>query len=178
MSSSLSLIFVWLDKRVGNLPGGNEKLKGKFRKILTPIRQFDKPTSCFDHIELSLKDKRVILLTSNAFADEIFLKKIASLPNVNHIYVYDQQGNNYQMDDTNLNQKMGFKRVIQFDERLYEQLILDLITIYSNESDRLETGRDAKDLLESAMKLLDTIDDKDQDFQQIEKNLKSRIMHL
>ncbi len=176
--ASLSLIFVWLDKRVGNLPGGNEKLKGKFRKILTPIRQFDKPTSCYDHIELSLKDKRVVFLTSDAFADEFFLKKIASLPNVNHIYVYDQQGNDYQMDDINLNQKMGTKRVIQFDERLYEQLILDLITIYSNESERLGTGRDARELLETAIKLLDTIDDKDQDLQQMERNLKSRLMHV
>ncbi len=176
--SSLSLIFVWLDKRVGNLPGGNEKLKSKFRKLLTPIRQFDKPTSCLDHIELSLKDKRVIFITSDIFADESFLKKVASLPNVNHIYVYEQQGNDYQMDDINLKQKMGLKRVIQFDERLYEQLILDLITIYSNESDRLGTGIDAKELLESAMKLLQTIDDKDQDLQQMERNLKSRMIHL
>ncbi len=65
--TTLSLIFVWLDKRVGNLPGGNEKLKGKFRKILTPIRQFDKPTSCLDHIELSSKDKHVIFLTTDIF---------------------------------------------------------------------------------------------------------------
>ena len=176
--SSLSLIFVWLDKRVGNLPGGNEKLKDKFRKLLTPIRQFDRPTSCLDHIELSLKDKRVFFLASDVFADELFLKKVASLPNVEHIYVYDQQGNDYQMTDTNLSKKMGSKRVIQFDERLYEQLILDLINIYSNESDRLGKCRDAKDLLESAIKLLGTIDDKDQDLQETEKYLKSRLHHL
>ncbi|CAF5111324.1 unnamed protein product, partial [Rotaria sp. Silwood1] len=37
--------FIWLDKRIGNLPGGNQKLKEKFRKLLSPLRQFDKPAS-------------------------------------------------------------------------------------------------------------------------------------
>lgn len=176
--SSLSLIFVWLDKRVGNLPGGNERLKAKFRKILTPIRQFDKPTACLDHIELSLRDKRVVFLTSDVFAEELLLKKIASLPNVHRIYVYDQHGRDYQMDDRDLQAKMGAKRVVQFDERLYEQIILDLANIYSQESDRLGSGVDARDLLESAIKLLDTLDEKDQDLEQLEKNLRARLSHL
>jgi hypothetical protein len=179
--SSLPLMFIWLDKRIGKLPGGNEKLKEKFRKILSPIRQFDKPTSCLDFIEESLKDKRVLFLTSHIFADELFLNKIASLSNVCRIYVYDQQGKNYQMDDSNLKKKMGLERVIQFDERLYEQLVLDLIDIYSNESNRLENGKqskEAKELLESAVKLLDTIDDKDEDVERIENNLVYRINHL
>jgi hypothetical protein len=176
--SSLSLIFIWLDKRIGNLPGGNEKLKEKFRKLLSPIRQFDRPTSCLDCIEQSLKDKRILFLTSNAFADELFLKKIASFSNIYYIYIYDQQGNDYQINDTTLNEKMGSKRIIQFDENLYEQIILDLINIYSNESDRLGSGKEAKEFLESAVKFLNTIDDKDQDLQQMEKNLKSRINHL
>jgi len=176
--SSLSLVFIWLDKRIGNLPGGNEKIKEKFRKILSPIRQFDRPTSCLDCIEETLKDKQILFLTSNAFVDELFLKKIASLSNVYHIYVYNQQGIDYKINDTNLSNKMGLKRVIQFDERLYEQLILDLINIYSNESNRLDKGKEAKELLESAVKLLDTIDDKDQDLEQMVKNLKSRINHL
>ncbi|CAF3321707.1 unnamed protein product [Rotaria socialis] len=82
-------------KRIGNLPGANQKLKEKFRKLLSPIRQFDKLTSCLDSVELSLKDRCFLFLTSDSFADEEFLKKIASLPNVYHIYIYDQQGNIY-----------------------------------------------------------------------------------
>jgi len=176
--SSLSLIFVWLDKRIGNLPGGNEKIKEKFRKILSPIRQFDRPTSCLDCIEQTLKDKKILFFTSNVFADELFLKKIASLSNVYHIYIYDQQRIDYQINDTNLSKKMSSKRIIQFDECLYEQLIMDLINIYSNESNKLDKGKEAKELLELAVKLLNTIDDKDQDLEQMEKNLKSRINHL
>jgi hypothetical protein len=176
--SSLSLVFIWLDKRLGNLPGGNEKIKGKFRKLLSPIRQFDKPTLCLDCIEQSLKDKRILFLTSTAFVDEIFLKKLASLSNIHHIYIYDQEGIDYQINDTNLNKKMGSQRIIQFDENLYEQIILDLINIYSNESDRLKEGKEAKELLESSIKLLDTIDDKDENLQQMEKNLITRIEHL
>ncbi|CAF3413699.1 unnamed protein product, partial [Rotaria socialis] len=82
-------------KRIGNLPGANQKLKEKFRKLLSLIRQFDKLTSCLDSVELSLKDRCILFLTSDSFADEEFLKKIASLPNVYHIYIYDQQGNIY-----------------------------------------------------------------------------------
>jgi hypothetical protein len=176
--SYLPMTFVWLDKRIGNIPGGNEKMKEKFRKILSPLRQFDRPTSCLDCIEQSSKDQQVVFLTSNIFADELFLKKIASLPNVHRLYVYDQQGSNYQMTDASLARKMGSKRVIQFDERLYEQIVLDLIDIYSKESDRLGKGKAAKELLESAVKLLNTIDDRDEDLQQMENNFVCRINHL
>jgi hypothetical protein len=176
--SSLSLIFIWLDKHVGNLPGGNEKIKEKFRKILTPVRQFDRPTTCLNYIKQNLKDKRILFLTSDVFADELFLKEIASLSNIYHIYIYNQQGIDYQINDGSLNEKMGLKRIIQSDECLYKQIILDLINIYSNESDRLEKSKEAKELLESAIKLLKTIDDKDQDLQQMEESLISRIDHF
>ncbi|CAF2145331.1 unnamed protein product [Rotaria magnacalcarata] len=176
--SSLSLVFIWLDRRSGNLPGGNQKLKEKFRKLLSPIRQFDKPNSCLDSIELSLKDKCVFFLTSDSFADEEFLKKIASIPNIYRIYIYDQQGNGYQFDDANLIKKLGSERIIQFDEQLYKQILLDLIKIYSKESDQAGQGKQAKELLESAVKLINTIDDKDEDLQQLEKYLLTRIGYL
>ncbi len=176
--SLLPLTFIWLDKRIGNLPGGNEKMKEKFRKILSPLRQFDRPTSCLDCIEQSLKDHRVLFLTSNIFADDVFLKKIASLSNIHRIYIYNQQATDYQINDANLAKKMGSERVIQFDERLYEQVVLDLMDIYSKESDRLGKGKEAKELLESAVKLLNTIDDRDEDLQQMENNFICRINHL
>ncbi|CAF3306998.1 unnamed protein product [Rotaria socialis] len=176
--SSLSLGFVWLDRRSGNLPGGNQKLKEKFRKLLSPIRQFDKPNSCLDSIELSLKDKCLFFLTSDSFADEAFLKKIAAMPNIYRIYIYDQQGNNYQFDDTNLARKMGSERIIQFDEQLYKQIIVDLIKIYSKESDQAGQGKQAKELLESAVTLINTIDDKDEDLEQMENYLLTRISYL
>jgi hypothetical protein len=53
-----------------------------------------------------------------------------------------------------------------------------VVTLYSNQSERLETGRDARELLETAIKLLDTIDDNDQDLQQMERNFESRLMHV
>ncbi|CAF5070463.1 unnamed protein product, partial [Rotaria magnacalcarata] len=139
---------------------------------------FDKPTSCLDSIELSLKDKCILFLTSDSFADEEFLKKIASFPNVYRIYIYDQQGNNYPIDDANLAKKMGSERIIQFDEHLYKQIILDLIKIYSKESDQAGQGKQAKELLESAVTLINTIDDKDEELQQMEKYLLSRISYL
>lgn len=176
--SSFSLIFVWLDKRIGNLPGGNQELKEKFRKLLSPIRQFDKPAACLDSIELSLKDKRIFFLTSNTFADEEFLKKVASFANIYRMYIYDQERNDYQINETNLAKKMGSERIIQFDEQLYKQIVLDLIKIYSNESDRIGSIKETRELLESATILLNTIDDKDEDIQQIEKYLLSRINSL
>lgn len=176
--SALPVMFVWLDKRLGNLPGGNEEMKKKFRKLLIPIRQFDKPASSLDHIALSLKDKHVLFILTNAFADELFLKKLALLPNVSYIYIYDQEEYHHQIDDENLNKKMGLKRIIQFDERLYEQITMDLINMYSNESVRLDKGRDAKDLLESAIKLLNNFDDKDEYLQQMENNFKCRLNQL
>ncbi|CAF1333314.1 unnamed protein product [Rotaria magnacalcarata] len=176
--SSLSLSFIWLDRRNGNLPGGNQKLKEKFRKLLSPIRQFDKPTSFLDSIESSLKDRYVLFLTSDSFADEEFLNKIASLPNVYRIYIYNQQENNYQMDDINLAEKMGSERIIQFDEQLYKQIILDLIKIYSKESDQAGQGKQAKELFEFAVQLINTIDDQDEDLQQMEKYLLSRISYF
>jgi len=171
-------MFVWLDKRVGHLPGGNEVMKTKFRKLLVPIRQFDRPTSCCDHIDLCLKDKHVFFLTSNAFADDLFLKQVASIGHIHRIYIYDQEGIHFQSNDENLNEKMGSKRIIQFDERLYEQIVIDLVEIYCSESDRLGETRDAKDLLEIALKLVKNIDDKDEHLQQLEKNLHSRLNHL
>ena len=129
-------------------------------------------------MEQSLKGQQVFFLTSNIFADELFLKKIASLSNICRMYVYNQQGIDYQINDANLAKKMGAERIIQFDERLYEQIILDLVDIYSKESDRLKKGKEAKQLLESAVKLLATIDDKDEDLQQMEISFISRINQL
>jgi hypothetical protein len=176
--SSMSYVFIWLDQRIGNLPGGNEKLKEKFRKVLSPIRQFDKPTLCLDFVQDSIKDKRVLFLTSAVFAEEEFLRQIASLSNVIHIYIYDQDNHDHPTNDKLLEEKMGVERVIHFDERLYEQLINDLIKLYSNEGDRLERGRqtkEAKQLFQYAAQLIDTIDDKDQELEQIQRDLFARI---
>ncbi|CAF3307007.1 unnamed protein product [Rotaria socialis] len=100
------------------------------------------------------------------------------MPNIYRIYIYDQQGNNYQFDDTNLARKMGSERIIQFDEQLYKQIIVDLIKIYSKESDQAGQGKQAKELLESAVTLINTIDDKDEDLEQMENYLLTRISYL
>jgi ribonucleotide reductase beta subunit family protein with ferritin-like domain len=176
--SAMSLVFVWLDQRIGNLPGGNEKLKDKFRKVLSPLRQFDKPTICLDFLRDSIKDKRVLFLTSGVFAEEDFLRQVASLSNVIYIYVYDQQNKDHNTNDQTLLDKMGVERVIHFDERLYEQLINDLIQLYTNEGDQCERARqkkEAKQLFEYAAQLIDTIEDQDQDLQQIQRDLFARI---
>ena len=174
----MSLVFIWLDQRIGTLPGGNEKLKEKFRKVLSPIRQFDKPTLCLDFLQDSIKDKRVLFLTSHVFAEEEFLRTIASLPNVIHIYIYDQFNKDHQTNDQNLQEKMGQNRVIHFDERLYEQLIYDLIQLYQNQGDLLQRTnkkKESKELFEYAAQLIDTIEEPDEDFQQIQRDLFSRI---
>lgn len=168
--STLGFIFIWLDKRVGNLPGSNEHLKSQFRKLLNPIRQFDRPSACFDHIELTLKDKRVIFVTSDAHADEDLLIKLAALPHVYHLYVYGPNGRNYRMADGNLREKMNWLRVIQFDEHLYEQMIRDLMNIAEKQFDRLGKGQDARDVVGFARKFLATIEDKDEDFRMMDIN--------
>ncbi|CAF3164772.1 unnamed protein product [Rotaria socialis] len=73
---------------------------------------------------------------------------------------------------------MGSERIIQFDEQLYKQIILDLIKIYSKEYDQAGQGKQAKELLESVVKLINTIDDKDEELQQMKKYLLSRISYL
>jgi len=174
----MSLIFIWLDQRIGNLPGGNEKLKEKFRKILSPIKQFDKPTNCIDFIKDSIKDKQVIFLTTAVFAEEDFLKTIASLSNVTFIYIYDQLNKDHNINDKLLQDKMGSQRIIHFDETLYEQLIKDLVQLYQNEGDKLiklKQTKQAKPLFQLAIQLIDTIDDKDQDLQQIQQDLVDKI---
>ncbi|CAF1022390.1 unnamed protein product [Rotaria sordida] len=178
----MSLIFVWLDKRIGSIPGGNEKLKEKFRKILSPIRQFDKPTLCYDFIHDSIKDKNVIFLTTSVFAEEDFLRKIASLTNVFFIYVYDQDNKQFTTNDKDLLEKMGSKRLIHFDEILYEQLIYDLVQLNINNADQLiinEEYKKAKQLFEDAIQLIDTCqDDINQDLQSIKFNLTQRIQRI
>jgi len=174
----MSLIFIWLDQRIGNLPGGNEKLKEKFRKILSPIKQFDKPTNCIDFIKDSIKDKQVIFLTTAVFAEEDFLKTIASLSNVTFIYIYDQLNKDHNINDKLLQDKMGSQRIIHFDETLYEQLIKDLVQLYQNEGDKLiklKQTKQAKPLFQLAIQLIDTIDDKDQHLQQIQQDLIDKI---
>jgi hypothetical protein len=174
----MSLVFVWLDQRMGSLPGGNEKIKEKFRKLLSPIRQFDKPTICTDYLKDSMKDKNVLFLTSNVFAEQDFLRTIASLPNVIYIYIYDQLNQTYSFTDQILQEKLSEERIIHFDERLYEQLVCDIIYLYQNEADRLQRARqtkEAKQLFQSAAELIDTIDEKDQDIQQIQRDLFAKI---
>jgi hypothetical protein len=174
----MSLVFVWLDQRIGNLPGGNENLKEKFRKVLSPIRQFAKPTLCLDFIRDSMKDKRVLFLTSAVFAEEDFLRNIASLPNIVYIYIYDQENQIHNTDDKILSEKMGLQRVNVFDERLYEQLINDLVYLYKNHGDLLERGRqrkEAKQFYEYAKQLIDTIDNKNEEFEEVQRDLILRI---
>jgi tRNA isopentenyl-2-thiomethyl-A-37 hydroxylase MiaE len=174
----MSLIFIWLDQRIGNLPGGNEKLKEKFRKLLSPIKQFDKPTICTDYIKDSIKDKRVLFLTTAAFAEEDFLRTIASLSNVIFIYIYDQQNKDHTINDQIIHDKMGSQRIIHFDERLYEQLVNDLVQLYQNEGDRfikIKEIKQAKPLFQLALQLIDTVDEKDQDIEQIQRDLFEKI---
>ncbi|CAF0870589.1 unnamed protein product [Rotaria sp. Silwood1] len=166
---------------MGYIPGGNEKLKEKFRKILSPIRQFDKPTSCYDFICDSTKDKHVFFLTTSVFAEEEFLRKIASLTNVSFIYVYDQDNKQFTTNDKNLLEKMGSQRLIHFDEILYEQLIYDLARFYKNQADQLILGnqsKQGKQLLEYAVQLIDTCDDLNQDLQLIQQDLKEKIQRV
>lgn len=179
--SSIPLIFVWLDQRIGNLPGGNEKLKEKFRKILSPIKQFDKPTICTDFIQDSIKDKRILFITSGVFAEKDFLEKISSLSNVIYIYIYDQLNKDYQINNKNLQEKMGEQRIIHFDERLYEQLIQDLVHLYQIQGDKFiqdKQNKEAKLFYELSKQLIDTIDDKDQDIQQIQQDLITKIQQI
>ena len=174
----MPLLFVWLDQRIGSLPGGNEKLKEKFRQILSPIKQFDKPTMCADFIKDSIKDKQILFLTSNVFADQEFLRSIASLSNVIYIYIYDPSNNQHSINDQILQEKMGQQRIIHFDERLYEQLVYDLIHLYQIKADQLHRGRqnkEAKQLFQLATQLIDTIDDKDSDLEQIQRDLFIKI---
>ncbi|CAF3941537.1 unnamed protein product, partial [Rotaria magnacalcarata] len=53
-----------------------------------------------------------------------------------------------------------------------------IIKIYFKESDHAGQGKQAKELLESAVTLINTIDDKDDDLQQMEKHLLTRISYL
>ena len=177
--SSLSLVFVWLDKRLGSLPSNNERIKGKFRELLSPLKQFDKPTACEDFLHQSLKDKRVFFITSGVFADEMLLKKISSMSQVSRLYIYDPDGHAYPLVDPHLRSKMGEERVIQLDERLYEQIVLDLVDFCSKESVRLEKEKksvEGKEHLHLAMKWLKTIDERDDEhIEQIEQELLSRL---
>ncbi|CAF1105093.1 unnamed protein product [Rotaria magnacalcarata] len=179
--SSNSLIFVWLDKRMGYLPGGNEKLKDKFRKILSPLRQFDKPTACYDFLQDSTKDKKVFFLTTNIFAEEDFLRQIALLKSVHFIYIYDQENKPFTTNDKNLLEKMGSKRLIHFDEILYEQLIYDLIQLYKNQAEQLvkdKQNKEAKQLFEYSLQLIDTVEEHNQDLQTIQQDLFEKIQQI
>jgi predicted HTH transcriptional regulator len=178
---SMSLVFIWLDQRIGNLPGGNEKLKEKFRKILSPMKQFDKPTICFDYLKDTIKDKRVLFLTTKAFAQQDFLRSIASLSNVTFIYIYDTSNQDYSTNDQILQDKMGQQRIIHFDERLYEQLIQDLVYLYQNQAQLLlknKQNKEAKQLFQTALQFIDTIEEKDQDLEQIQTDLIAKIEQI
>ena len=178
------LVFIWLDKRLGSLPGGNDRMKEKFRQLFSPLKQFDKPTSCEDHIEQNLKEKKIFFLTSASFADETLLKKIAALPQVVHLYLFDPT------NATNLTKicsvdplktKMGVERHIQFDETLYEQLLLDLIRFHSDVAVQHEKQRNAgpaKESLQTALKFFELIDEKDQQTNELEANLRERLQKL
>ena len=180
--SSKSILFVWLDQRLGNLPGGNEKLKEKFRKLLSPIKQFDKPTNCYDYLKESTKDKEIFFLMTNSFAQQQFLQSIASLPNLIHIYIYDQTSNGqYQLNQPILQQKIGEERIIRFDERLYEQIIIDLVRFFENHGDFLQKSKqnkEAKQTFQLALQYIENIDEKDDDIQQIQQDLTNKINQI
>ncbi|CAF3464336.1 unnamed protein product, partial [Rotaria sp. Silwood2] len=134
-----------------------------------------------DFIHDSSKDKYVFFLTTSVFAEEEFLRKIASLANVFFIYIYDQDNKQFTTNDKTLSEKMGSQRLIHFDEILYEQLIYDLISFYKNQADQLikdEQSKQAKQLLEYATKLIDTCDDINQDLQLIQQDLNDRIRRI
>ena len=153
-------------------------MKGKFRELLSPLKQFDKPTMCEDFLHQSLKDKRVFFITSGVFADEMFLKKISSMAHVTRLYIYSPEGHDSPLNDSNLKAKMGEERIIQVDERLYEQVILDLVDFSSKEALRLEKekkGKEAKEQLQTAIKWLKTIDEPDEEMQRIEAELLVRL---
>lgn len=179
--SSTPLVFVWLDKRIGYLPGGNEKLKEKFRKILSPIRQFDKPTSCYDYLNESTKDKNVFFLTTSVFAEEDFLRKISSLTNITQIYIYDQTNQQIKINDKKLMDKIGSQRIIQFDEMLLEQILFDLIQYYQSQGQLFLTQKQsiqAKQLFQLSLQFFDYIDDINQDLQVIQDNLIQQIQQI
>lgn len=180
--SEKSLLFVWLDQRLGNLPGGNEKLKEKFRKLLSPIKQFDKPTNCFDYLRESTKEKQIFFITTNVFAQQEFLQSIASLSNVIHIFIYNKTTNEqYQFTQPILQQKIGDERIIRFDERLYEQIIIDLVHLEQNHADFLhknKQNKEAKQSYQLALQYIDNIDDKDEDIQRIQQDLTNKINQI
>ena len=180
--SEKTLLFVWLDQRLGNLPGGNEKLKEKFRKLLSPIKQFDKPTNCFDYLKESTKDKQIFFITTNVFAQQEFLQSIASLTNVIHLFIYDKTSNGeYHFNQPILQQKIGEERIIRFDERLYEQIIIDLVHLQLNHGDFLlksKQNKEAKQSYQLALQYIDNIDEKDDDIQQIQQDLTNKINQI
>lgn len=180
--SENSLLFVWLDQRLGNLPGGNEKLKEKFRKLLSPIKQFDKPTNCFDYLKESTKDKQIFFITTNVFAQLEFLQSVASLSNVIHIFIYDKTSNQqYQLNQNLLQLKIGEERIIRFDERLYEQIIIDLAHLKEIHADLLlknKLYKEAKQSFQLALQYFDVIDDKDEDILRIQQDLTNKINQI
>ena len=109
----------------------------------------------------------------------MFLKKISLMSQVTRLYIYDPDGHEYPLADPLLRSKMGEERVIQLDERLYEQIVLDLVDFSSKESLRLEKEKksvEAKEHLQLALKWLKTIDDReDEHIKQIEEELLSRL---
>lgn len=179
--SSGSLLFIWLDKRTGYIPGGNEKLKEKFRKILSPIRQFDKPTNCYDFIRDSTKDKKVLFITTSTFAEEDFLHQIALLTNVYFIYIYDQDNKQFNTNDKNILEKLGSQRLIHFDEILYEQIITDLIQLNKNQAEifiKNKQFNEAKQLIEYSLNLIETCDEINQDLQIIQQDLYEKLKDI
>lgn len=182
--STNPLVFIWLDKRLGSLPGGNDRMKEKFRQLFSPLKQFDKPTSCEDHIEQNLKEKKIFFVTSSAFADETLLKKIGALPQVVHLYLFDPT------NATNLTTicsadplktKMGAERHIQFDENLYERLLLDLIRFHADVAAQHEKQRNvgqAKESLQAALNFFELIDEKDSQTDELEASLRDRLQKV
>lgn len=181
--SNTSLLFIWLDKRLGSLPGGNDRIKEKFRQLFNPLKQFDKPTSCEDSIEQIYKDKKIFFLTSSSFADERFLKKISSFNQIIRIYLFDPTNSIEMMKftDEQLTMKMGSQRQIQFDENLYEQILFDLTEFYSNNSIQYEKQRNvslAKENLQLALKYSDLAEEKDEQFNDLQQNINERLQKL
>ena len=141
--------------------------------LLGPLKLFDKPTSCEDFIDQNSKEKKIFFLTSSSFADETFLKKISSFPQIVQIYLFDST-NSIQLS-TNSNEKLKTKM------RSQRQILVDLIEFHSNVSIQFEKQRNssqAKESLQQAMKLFDFIDDKDQQLINLEENLHERLEKL
>jgi hypothetical protein len=140
-------VIMWLDRYIG-LPGTNEQMKDRFRRVTYPLETFTDSQSAIDFIhQQQTAGKSVFLIVSGTFALEI-VPQIYDLNCVSQIFLFCANMKSYTEWGTDYIDKM---LMFDSDEELLIRLTNEIANYLKEEANKF----DKQNKVEQAAGLLD-----------------------